>query len=310
MASFSSRPSSTACLLGLALCLTGCEGREQDFQPEAPEATEKLRIAAFNVHRFFDTICHSGACGGSNFEELPSPEAFDAQAGQLAAAIGALGADVVLLSELETQASLDALKARLPQYPAAVLGETGSPASVDVAVLSAFPITQVLGHRDRTLFRPDGSTTRFSRELLEVHLDARGAEVIVFSAHFRSKVADDPGRRFAEADAARDIVSTVAREAPGALVVLGGDLNDVPGSEPLKALELDGALLRVSSDRPDSETWTYSYFGDRQAIDHLYLARDSGAYVPGSFRAARGGSSGGYGGSDHAAVYADFLPAE
>ncbi len=310
MALFSSRASAAACLLGVALCLTGCGGREPDLQTEAPADSEKVRIAAFNVHRFFDTLCHSGACGGDNFEELPSPDAFDAQAGQLAAAIGALGAHVVLLSELETQASLDALKARLPQYPAAVLGETGSPASVDVAVLSAFPITQVLGHRERTLVRPDGSTTRFSRELLEVHLDARGAEVIVFAAHFRSKVSDDPGRRYAEAEASRDIVSTVAREAPGALVVLGGDLNDVPGSEPLNALERGGDLLRVSSDRPDSETWTYSYFGERQAIDHLYLARDGGTYVPGSFRAARGGSSGGYGGSDHAAVYADFLPVD
>jgi endonuclease/exonuclease/phosphatase (EEP) superfamily protein YafD len=300
-------PAPFACLLGLALCLLGCEGREP--APREPEAADPLRVAAFNVHRLFDTVCDSGACGGSNFEAQPSPDAFAAQAGQLAAALNALDADIVLLSELETQASLDALTSRLPRFPHAVLGETGSPASVDVAVLSAYPITQVLRHRSRTLYRPDGSATRFSRELLEVHLDVEGAKVIVFAAHFRSKVDDDPGRRFAEADAARDIVSSAAAAAPGALVVLGGDLNDVPGSEPLNALERGGALLRVASDRPDSETWTYSYFGEYQAIDHLYLARGGGTYVPGSFRAARAGSRGGYGGSDHAAVYADFLPA-
>jgi endonuclease/exonuclease/phosphatase (EEP) superfamily protein YafD len=323
------RPSGrrAATLLGLVLSLLGCQGRETDLPPEeacptgdcgtpgAPTGRPEgsLRIAAFNVHRLFDTVCHSGACGGSHYEALPSPEAFAVQADQLAQAINRLDADVVLLGEVETQASLDALTARLPQFRhpehrLSVLGETGAPASVDVAVLSVHPISFFRGHRDRVLTEPDGSLTRFSRELLEVHLDTPGTKSIVFSAHFRSKVNDEPGRRFAEADAARDIVSSAAQASPGALVVLGGDLNDVPGSAPLDALERDGALLRVSSDRPDSETWTYSYFGDRQAIDHLYLARGGGTYVPGSFQAARE-PRGGYGGSDHAAVYADFLPA-
>lgn len=305
-------------LLGLVLCLWGCEGRETAFlpadpcptgdcgTPAAPEGS--LRIAAFNVHRLFDTTCDSGTCGGSAYEALPTPDAFSTQANKLASAISRLEADVVLLGEVETQASLDALTSRLPGFRHAVLGETGAPASVDVAVLSAHPILLTRGHREQPLIKPDGSTTRFSRELLEVHLDTPGTRTIVFSAHFRSKVDDDPGRRFAEAEASRVIVTRAAQEWPGALVVLGGDLNDVPGSPPLDALEQDDALLRVSSDRPDSETWTYAYFGDFQAIDHLYLARGGGVYVPGSFRAARE-ARGGYGGSDHAAVYADFLPA-
>lgn len=317
-----------ATLAVLTLSLLGCQGRVTDtdgddscttggcetptVHPVRPDGS--VRIAAFNVHRFFDTVCHSGRCGGSAYEALPSPEAFAAQADRLARAIDALDADVVLLGEIETQASLDALTARLPRYQdtaqvrRSALGETGAPASVDVAVLSAHPITTVRGHRDQVLTRPDGTTTRFSRELLEAHLDTPGGRTVVFSAHFRSKVDDDPGRRYAEADAARGIVADTAREFPGALVVLGGDLNDVPGSPPLEALERDGVLLRVSSDRPASETWTYSYFGDLQAIDHLHLARGGGSYVPGSFRAVRE-PRGGYGGSDHAAVTADFLPA-
>nr|WP_228559757.1 MULTISPECIES: endonuclease/exonuclease/phosphatase family protein [unclassified Myxococcus] len=267
-----------------------------------------MRIAAFNLRRLFDTVCDSGECGGSNYEALPTPSEFGLQADRLASAISRLNADVVLLAEVETQASLDALTSRLPRFGYSELGETGAAASVDVAVLSVHPITDVRGHRERTLWRPDGSATRFSRELLEVHLDVDGKKVIVFSAHFRSKSNDDAGRRFAEAVATRDIVASTAQAAPDALIVLGGDLNDVPGSEPITALERDGALLRVSSDRPASETWTYTYHGDLQAIDHLYLARGGGSYVPGSFRTARD-PRGGYGGSDHAAVYADFLPA-
>ncbi|WP_141593590.1 endonuclease/exonuclease/phosphatase family protein [Myxococcus sp. AB056] len=311
-----------AALLAALLSLSACEGRETspgpnepcvgaDCGPQQPPDTAlegSVRIAAFNVQRLFDTVCDSDACGGSNYEALPTPSEFGLQADRLASAISRLNADVVLLAEVETQASLDALTSRLPRFGYSELGETGAAASVDVAVLSVHPITDVRGHRDRTLWRPDGSATRFSRELLEVHLDVDGKKVIVFSAHFRSKSNDDAGRRFAEAVATRDIVAGAAQAAPDALVVLGGDLNDVPGSEPITALERDDALLRVSSDRPVSETWTYTYHGDRQAIDHLYLARGGGSYVPGSFRTARD-PRGGYGGSDHAAVYADFLPA-
>ncbi|ABF91300.1 endonuclease/exonuclease/phosphatase family protein [Myxococcus xanthus DK 1622] len=311
-----------AALLAALLSLSACEGRETPPGPNEPcvgaacgplqppdTALEgSVRIATFNVQRLFDTVCDSDACGGSNYEALPTPSEFGLQADRLASAISRLNADVVLLAEVETQASLDALTSRLPRFGYSELGETGAAASVDVAVLSVHPITDVRGHRERTLWRPDGSATRFSRELLEVHLDVDGKKVIVFSAHFRSKSNDDAGRRFAEAVATRDIVAGAAQAAPDALVVLGGDLNDVPGSEPITALERDGALLRVSSDRPASETWTYTYHGDTQAIDHLYLARGGGTYVPGSFRAARD-PRGGYGGSDHAAVFADFLPA-
>ncbi|MCP3098464.1 endonuclease/exonuclease/phosphatase family protein [Myxococcus sp. K15C18031901] len=302
----------TGLWLGLVLGLVGCDGRPppDDAPGTTPDPIDKgaVRIAAFNVHRLFDTVCDSGSCGGSNYEALPSPTAFENQVSKLSTAIASLDADVVLLAEVETQVGLDALLARLPRLPHGVLGETGEPASVDVAVLSAHPITAVYGHRERPLVRPDGSSTRFSRELLEVHLDVDGAEVIVFAAHFRSKVNDDPGRRLAEAEATRDIVSQVAARSPQALVVMGGDLNDVPGSEPLQALEKGGDLLRVASDRPTDQTWTYVYSGQRQAIDHLFFARGGGGgYVAGSFRAVREGNSG-FGGSDHAAVHADFLP--
>ncbi|NVJ23741.1 endonuclease/exonuclease/phosphatase family protein [Myxococcus sp. AM011] len=309
-------------VLGLLLGLFGCEGRAPPENPgPAPQCPYgdcgggeplrpegSVRIAAFNVHRLFDTVCDSGKCGGSEYEALPTQAEFDAQVGRLATSISTLDADVVMLAEVETQVGLDALQARLPEFPHAILGETGGTASVDVAVLSAFPITSVGSHRDRVLTRPDGSTTRFSRELLEVHLDVRGKEVIVFAAHFRSKVDDDPGRRYAEADTTRVVVSQAAARAPKALVVLGGDLNDVPGSAPINALERDAALLRVAKDRPDDQTWTYMYSGQKQAIDHLFVANAaSGTYVPGTFRAAREGSRG-FGGSDHAAVVADFLP--
>jgi endonuclease/exonuclease/phosphatase family metal-dependent hydrolase len=267
-----------------------------------------VRIAAFNVHRFFDTVCESGNCGGSAYEALPTPEAFTARAKRIASAIASMKAGVVLLSEVETALSLEALQTRLPGYSSAVLGEIGTAASVDVAVLARYPLREVRRHRaQRILTRPDGTSTLFSREFLEVRLDVQGAEVIVFAAHFRSKVNDDPGRRYAEAEASRAIVTEVASERPGALVVLGGDLNDVPGSPPLEALELGGVLQRVSLDRPLEEIGTIWFQGASLAIDHLYRAGTaSGQDVPGSFRVVRDAPGSGLAGSDHAAVQADF----
>jgi endonuclease/exonuclease/phosphatase family metal-dependent hydrolase len=283
------------------------EGEPEPGLQEEP-APGTVRIAAFNVHRFFDTVCDFGNCGGSAYEEQPSLEVFTARAGRIAQAIASMKAGVVLLSEVETQPCLEALKARLPQFSTAVLGEIGTPASVDVAILARYPLREVRRHRaERILTRPDGTATLFSRELLELRLDVQGAEVIVFAAHFRSKVNDDPERRYAEAEASRDIVTAAAAERPGALVVLGGDLNDVPGSPPLEALERGGALQRVSSDLPLEEIGTVWFQGASLAIDHLYRARDaSGQNVPGSFRVVRDAPGSGLARSDHAAVQADF----
>ncbi|NOK36290.1 endonuclease/exonuclease/phosphatase family protein [Corallococcus exercitus] len=318
---FRFRLRSNLALWGAVLALAGCDGASpQPLQvPDAGACVQgncpqpdsgtpalsdtRVRIAAFNVHRLFDTVCDTGSCGGSNYEELPTEAEFAAQVDQLGRAITALEADIVMLEEVETQASLDGLRSRVPQFTYSRLGETYSAASVDVAVISRFPITEVRSHRSQYIYRPDGSATRFSRDLLEVHLDVDGAHVIVFAAHFRSKVDDDPGRRIAEANASRDILLESAKEFPSALVVLGGDLNDVPGSDAINAL--DQGLLRVAKDRPESATWSYVYSGRGQAIDHLFLAPGGGGtYVPGSFRVARDGD--GYGGSDHGAVYADF----
>ncbi|XXF76125.1 endonuclease/exonuclease/phosphatase family protein [Myxococcaceae bacterium GXIMD 01537] len=313
-------------LLGaLAALLAGVFGCDPDRQvegtgPETPgtgpstptplpdPVSGTVRIGAFNVHRLFDTVCDSGVCGGSAYEALPSPGAFDEQVQALATAIDRMKADVVMVTEVENEVALNALQAHLPRFPHARLGETGAPASVDVGVLSRHPITAFIEHRASTMLQlPGGAGIRFSREFPEVHLDVDGAKVIVFPAHFRSKSNDKPDVRLAEAVGAHDILVRVAAENPGALVVLGGDLNDTPGSPPLEALEGDGALLRVSRDRPPQEIGTYIFNGAAQAIDHLIQARGaSGRYVAGSFQVVRDGPGRGLGGSDHAGVIADF----
>jgi endonuclease/exonuclease/phosphatase family metal-dependent hydrolase len=304
-------------VVALALLALGCPtiGGEDEPRTDAgvrdagarlPDAGLKVRVATFNVRRFFDTVCDTGQCGAGDYEALATPEAFDATAARLAAAISSFDADLVSLQELETQACLDALLAKLGPPWTGVLAELGAPASVDVAVLSRTSIDQVVLHRDAVLLtRPDGTQTRFSRELPEVHARVRGLEVVLFAAHFKSKSSDDPGRRLAEAQVARELVLDVARRSPGALVLLAGDLNDTPGSPPLEALTANGGLLRVAADLPVADQATYVWSGAGQAIDHVLQAPTAAAQaVPRASRVLREVSL-----SDHWPLRTEFLPA-
>ncbi|MFT3710337.1 MAG: endonuclease/exonuclease/phosphatase family protein [Archangium sp.] len=269
---------------------------------------EHVRIAVFNVRLFFDTVCQSGACTPADFEEVRTQAQFDARATQVANAVAGFNADVVGLEEIENQTCLDAIIAKLDGgMPYGVIGEIGTAGSVDVAVLSKTPIDRVVAHRAlQRLTRPDGSITSFSREFLEVEVHTpRGQSVVFFGAHFRSKVSDDPGRRLAEAQVSRQVVEARATASPGSLVVMGGDLNDTPGSPPLDALTSGNGLIRVADDLPVADQATYVFNGMPQAIDHLLQARTNfGVRIPMSSRTWRGNP--GYAGSDHYALTSDF----
>ncbi len=270
-----------------------------------------LRLGHLNVRRYFDTTCDSGKCDAGAFEEVVSQAAFDDRTAELARGLARLEADVITLAEVETQGCLDALQAKLKEagldYPNAYLAEIGVPGSVDVGVLARGKLESVKSYRkDTPLTRDDGTKTQFTRELPEVHLTFGSNNVIVYAAHFRSKNDDDPSRRLAEAKATREIMIATQEANTGAVVLLGGDLNDVPGSDTINALEEGGALVRVAKDIPEASQGTYTFGGAKQAIDHIFTtAARASAYVPKSATVVRDGQSG-LAGSDHAAIYADF----
>jgi endonuclease/exonuclease/phosphatase family metal-dependent hydrolase len=288
------------CLLGLfgLSGVTACRLTTHEPPPDAYSGPDG-RIATFNVRRLFDTVCESVTCEPGAYEEQPTQGELDARATQIADAIRALDADVIALQEIETQACLDALLSRLGDVmPYGVLGEISEVASVDVAILSKTPIELVAGHRAMYPF--------FSRELLEAHVRVGGVPVVMLAAHFKAKSNDDPPRRLAEAQASADVVNAIAALEPTALVVLGGDLNDTPGSPPLDALVVDGGLVRVADDISDVEQATYIYNGRLQAIDHLLIAPNGASRRISRSAKAWRGPNGGYGGSDHFALTWDF----
>jgi len=302
-------------LLMLGLCaMAGCPSSTStpvEPEPTPPDAGDTalpdraIRVMTYNVERLFDPVCDSGDCGFGSYEALPDETRFFAHARRVAQGIEVQDADLVLLQEVENQNGLDAIQSELQEpFSAAVLGEQGRPATVDVAVLARGEILDVVRHQWDPIPLDNGGTTTFAREFLQVHLDMRGAHVIVFVAHFKSKANDDPDRRLAEARAAHRIVRGVAAQHPDALVIFGGDLNDTPSSLPIVTLIADGTLDRVASELGDQAA-TYSYRQAPLAIDHLFVATTaSGRFVDDTAEVV--GFPDGYYGSDHAALLGWF----
>lgn len=290
----SRRPPIAAILIALVSCA-----------PPAPDGP-RLAIATFNVQMLFDTVCHSVSCNGQDdFERNPTEAQFAAHADELAAAIRNLNADVVTLQEVENQVALDALHTRLDDlYPIAIIGETGPPASIDVATFARGELLEVHTHLDRPLTTTSGVITYFKRALLETHLDLDGQRIIVFNAHFKSKYDDDPEQRLAEATGARELVLERVEQYPSAVILLAGDLNDTPGSAALETLEAGDALNRVTAEL-GADAGTIVFGGSYRAIDHIYQATGgAGRFVVGTASVHRDGR--GLANSDHAALRAEF----
>lgn len=266
---------------------------------------DKVTIATYNAYRFFDTICDSGYCGSSDYEKQFSESEYNEKVEDMAAAIRKIGADIVMLQEVEKKSCMEDLLTELgSEYSEVYIGETGGSASVDVAVITKGTIVDTDKHLG-SIPHPDGGTTTFTRAFLEVEINFGGKKIIVFSAHFKSKSGDDPDRRLAEARAALGILKDTADDNPDALIVMGGDLNDTPGSMPIDTLEDSSELIRVASDSSDDATY---YYHSPEAIDHLFFSLEgSGHYISGSSEVVKDSPSW-YSlmSSDHAAVKADF----
>jgi uncharacterized protein len=288
------------------------EERDRDYnddgdEPDAFDPVEQIVIATYNAEFFFDTVCDSGYCGPGDFEPQLTPAEYVAKVKDVAEALRLIDADIILLQEVEKQSCLEDLLVELDDiYDAAYLGERGGPGSMNTAVITKGKITLTNKHLS-PIPLPGGGTTTFTRAFLEARITYQGRKVIVFSAHFKSKNNDDPGRRQAEANAALEILKDTAKYNGDALIVLGGDLNDVAGSGPVNTLENSSSLIRVAAELPAVDQATYWYDGPI-AIDHIFHSLDgAGSYISGTAEVIKN-SPNTYKlmGSDHAALRAAF----
>ncbi len=239
-------------------------------EPRLERGADEVLLVTWNVENLFDSWDDP-----YHEDEVTAPTP-RARRAALGAVLRYLDADVVCLQEVENRGLLeDFVAEELPgRGYEVVLVEGNDGRGIDVAMLTRLPLLGVATHRHDRF--PLGEAEAegeawFQRDLLEVRLGAP-LDATVFTAHLKSQLGGDAADalRLAEARAAAALAAARLAADPEARLFLVGDLNDVPGSDPLTALAgADGPLrdLCRDHDRP-------SYLPTRWAsrLDHVLVS--------------------------------------
>ena len=187
--------------------------------------------------------------------------------------------DILIAVEVEDRATLlrfneQLLGAQFQQaYPHVMLVDGNDDRGIDVGIASRFPIDALRSHVDDR--NPNGQRT-FSRDCPEyVILLPTGQRLVVIPNHFKSKHGgnDAAARRRRLAQAARAIEIAEGALAISDLVLLGGDLNDTPGSAELAPLWRSGFKdVQSHPSYPKSLPGTFGTGAAGSKIDYLILA--------------------------------------
>ena len=162
--------------------------------------------------------------------------------------IDAVNPDILITIEVENRPTLERFNKQVlgaqfnRQYPHVMVIDGNDDRGIDVGILSRFPIERIQSHVDDPSPLAAGSGV-FSRDCPEYDVVLpNGDRLIVLPNHFKSKRNGDDqqskDRRQAQATRAHEIALAALARSP--LVLLGGDLNDVPGSVPLAGLFQNG----------------------------------------------------------------------
>lgn len=236
--------------------------------------------------------------------------------------VKSLRADVLCSVEIENRGVLSdfnrqTLGTKRFTYPMLIDGN--DPRGIDVGLLTRYEISNLRTH----IFDRDSTGFIFSRDCLEVEMRlADGRPVHILCNHLKSKgygsQASSDAKRLRQSKRIAQILGryNLAQD----LVIVAGDMNDTPGSNPLQPLLSLPNLTDILTVKfaNASDRWTYKYRSQLNQIDYLLVSKP----LRDGFKAAgieRRGIFGLQGvtpfksvtsaktsASDHAAVWAEF----
>lgn len=256
-------------------------------------ASDKLRIATYNIRNLFDGIPNQGA--DPSFRERPKPERELVALGE---SFHHIDADVVGLQEVESIETLKQFQDRYLSdmgYSETILIEGNDRRGIDVALFSRYPVTDVKSHRDARFEVPGQGTMGFGRDLLQARIQGpNGYTFTVFIAHLKSQHGGDAAdvRRLAEARKAREIIDNFKRQNPNENVLVMGDFNDVYNAEHIAPLVADPNFMHdIVHEEMGAKDWVYTYHPKkyRSRIDYIllndkmkneYVSRSAQLYKP------------------------------
>jgi endonuclease/exonuclease/phosphatase family metal-dependent hydrolase len=236
--------------------------------PGTDTSPTRVRIATFNTHDLFDD-----EQDGS--ETVVDRATYLEHLRAVGHVLGALDADIAVLQEVENIRVLETLaagEAASLGYVQAVLVPGNDPRGINIGVLSRLMFDSVVSHKTDQ-FPGAGGMYRYARDCLELHRAVRARDLVLLTVHLKSKaVPDDPDKRLAEAHHTRVIADSISAADRSAAILIIGDMNDVPGSPPLLAVQ--GQAPESYSDAASvlPGAWTYGFGKTPELIDHQLMS--------------------------------------
>lgn len=232
-----------------------------------------ILIATWNVRNFFDNV------DDPMHEDSIEPDEFiQAKIRDISRTIKRINPDFIALQEVENIELLERLnKEGGLNYPNLLLVEGNDPRGIDVAVLTRLKVANVKTHKDDPLPQFEGvpPNYRFSRDCLEVHVEAGNTRFVALVNHFVSKSqgeAESLPKRDSQARRVRAIVDELQAADPSVKIIVLGDLNDTPDSIPLKRLikgkPKTSKLFDASTVLPAEDRFSFVFRGNGELIDY------------------------------------------
>jgi endonuclease/exonuclease/phosphatase family metal-dependent hydrolase len=227
------------------------------------------------------TIVAAGRKSWVGWVELIRDAVHEASIENTGRVIQAVKGDILCMVEVENRLTLDRFNKKIlgnfnPSYAHNLLVDGNDDRGIDVGLFSQFEIRSVRSHIDDTYTDKKGQLQRvFSRDCpeFEVALPS-GKPVWILCNHFKSKgygsQAANNSKRTQQAKRVRKILGRFNLATD--YVVVAGDLNDTPNSQPLKPL-LDTPNLfdLLASNKLSGPRWTYQDAKDQ--IDYLLVSK-------------------------------------
>lgn len=268
-----------------------------------PPSVVPFRLLSWNVENLFDSQNDP-----EKFDDVPTSSAVTAKINVLAGVILEENPDFIVLQEVENlhilQRLVDEGLAGMG-YDHVGLMDGFDPRGIDVGYISRFPITNVVSHIGESFEGPTGESQRFTRDALEVFVNANGIDVLVMTSHFISQrcdtaaeCAEKNARREGEAAQARDLLGRRANTRKH--VIFAGDMNDSPGSATYEAMTMGDEIIDLSLTVPAADRWSFVFRGAREQLDYMMGSQGMSDDLV-ELRFVRDERA-----SDHSAIVADF----
>src|SRR5262245_63454142 len=187
---------------------------------------------------------------------------------------------------------------------------------IDVGVLTNLPLRNMRSHVDDM----DGNSRVFSRDCVEYEVILPSGESLwLLCNHFKSKGFGAPATNDTRRKKQAQRVAAILAETfdlTQDFVVVAGDLNDTPDSDPLSPLLSVPGLHNIVAGLPPNDQFTHIFGNEKSQLDYLLVStplkdkldnvtieRRGMFKVPGHFQSVTSEANAA---SDHAAIVAQF----